>query len=273
MNMKMYSASSIEIISSSTKTEAAYHRLVLLERSCELYHIRTPTESHYVLCSTENWFHKPWSQFHLLDLLFIAKVTVCDQMLTCQQNTHMRLLFTLLKKNVFIASHSLPFVPAKGLEIMQHATTVNCTCSCGGHSKIIHPCSLCAILVDEVFFFSLALNHLVYLSGQWWCFVFLSIGNVAAEVVPQLSKLHFIFVFNWLYSFVESCFCGVILICARPLCQLVFKNVYCNMFVCASFLEYLFFVDKFCSILIFLHVHHSKLKLALRFYKLCKLIV
>lgn len=70
-------------------------------------------------------------------LLFTVEVTVCDQMHAAA--------FYLTKKNVFIASHSLPFVPAKGLEIMLHATAVNCACSCGGHSKIIHPCPVYAL--------------------------------------------------------------------------------------------------------------------------------
>lgn len=104
-----------------------------------------PLLSHCVSCSTENWFHKLW---FCLDrsfiygtfffyLLFTVEVTVCDQMHAAA--------FYLTKKNVFIASHSLPFVPAKGLEIMLHATAVNCTCSCGGHSKIIHPCPVYAL--------------------------------------------------------------------------------------------------------------------------------
>lgn len=97
-----------------------------------------PLLSLCVSCSTENWFHKLW---FCLDrsfyLFFTVEVTVCDQMHAAA--------FYLTKKNVFIASHSLPFVPAKGLEIMLHATAVNCTCSCGGHSKIIHPCPVYAL--------------------------------------------------------------------------------------------------------------------------------
>lgn len=142
---RMNSASNTEIVCCSTRTEAAYHRLVLLERSCELCRFSATLEP---LCFVQHWklvsqtLVLPWPQFHVWDLFFFylfftVEVTVCDQMHAAA--------FYLTKKNVFIASHSLPFVPAKGLEIMLHATAVNCTCSCGGHSKIIHPCPVYAL--------------------------------------------------------------------------------------------------------------------------------
>lgn len=70
---RMNSASNTEIVCCSTRTEAAYHRLVLLERSCELCRFSATLEP---LCFVQHWklvsqtLVLPWPQFHVWDLFF-----------------------------------------------------------------------------------------------------------------------------------------------------------------------------------------------------------
>lgn len=149
------------------------------------------------LCCAQHWkllsqtllLH--WPPFHLLDLSFMHyslwRLQLAIKSWPANKKRTMSACY-LIKKCV----HYISFTALCAYQGPSgHATTVDGTLSFSGHSVIMHPCLVKVANQLSVFFFFLS-DLILYLSGNCWCFVLLSLGNVAVEVVPQLLELCFL---------------------------------------------------------------------------------